>query len=188
MLLVNASMSEAEGLIVAAIIAGLVAFFSLIIGKEQTVSDCRQKWIDALRKDIASIVACVTGIHGESIAPHGEHVEPLWARLKAELTLFNELKARIRLRLNPKEKSRKEGPATKAILDVLKDLESMFGSPQPEFHRINSLLDALVSQSQTILKANWERVRNGEWTYRITKWATIVLTTAAVAWFIWRYF
>ena len=48
-------MSEAVGVIVAAIIAGLVAFFSLIISKEQTVFDFRQQWIDELRKDIASV-------------------------------------------------------------------------------------------------------------------------------------
>jgi hypothetical protein len=39
-------MSEAVGVIMAAIIACLVAFFGLIISKEQTVSDFRQQWMD----------------------------------------------------------------------------------------------------------------------------------------------
>ncbi len=55
-------MSESGGLIVAAIIAGAVAFFSLIISKEQSVSEFRQQWIDALRKGIAIIVGCVIGM------------------------------------------------------------------------------------------------------------------------------
>ena len=46
-------MSEAGGLIVAAIIAGAVAFVSLIISKEQSISEFRQQWIDELRKDVA---------------------------------------------------------------------------------------------------------------------------------------
>ena len=64
---------EAVGAVVAAIIAGLVAFYSLIISKEQTISGFRQQWIDALRADVAALVAYVVGIHGESIAGRTPH-------------------------------------------------------------------------------------------------------------------
>ena len=171
-------MSEAVGVIVAAIIAGLVAFFSLIISKEQTVSDFRQQWIDDLRKDIAAVVACVSGIHGASIAKRKDDQEQLWPSLKTDLTHFNEVTARIRLRLNPEEKRKKEGPATKAVLGALKELESIFASPEPQFHKLQPLVTKLVTDAQVILKENWQRVRSGERVYRVTKWITLVLTVA----------
>ena len=90
-------MTEAGGLIVAAIIAGAVAFFSLIISKEQSVSEFRQQWIDELRKDIGIIIGFVYRIHRESIAKKTDE------ELKSEFTRFNRVIARIRLRLNPRE-------------------------------------------------------------------------------------
>jgi hypothetical protein len=60
-------MSEATGLIIAAVIAGFVAFLSLIIRKEQTVSDCRQQWIDELRKGNAAVGCCISSIHGHQL-------------------------------------------------------------------------------------------------------------------------
>lgn len=93
-------MSEGAGLIIAAIIAGYVAFFGLIISKEQTVSDFRQKWIDALREDISAVVSFATGIHGDSVTAR-KHNDELWAKVKADSVRLNEVIARIRLRLNP---------------------------------------------------------------------------------------
>ena len=173
-------MSEAGGLIVAAIIAGAVAiiaaiitgvvsFLSLIISKEQSVSEFRQQWIDALRKDIAIIVGRVIAIHGESIVKHKDNQDELWARLKGELTGFNRVIVRIRLRLNPNEKGEKEGPATKAVLDTLEKLKSVFASPKPQFHELDCLVNTLVDNSQVILKENWDRVRDGEPVYQEAK-------------------
>jgi hypothetical protein len=175
-------MAEAVGLIVAAIIAGLVAFLGLVISKEQSVSEFRQQWIDELRKDIAIIVGCVTRIHGESIAGHNN--QTLWDKVKVDFTRFNRVIVRIRLRLNPAEKRGKEEQATKAVLDALKELESIFGSKEPQFHRLQPLVETLVTNSQTILKENWDRVREGEPTYQKAKsnavTFTIVLTVAGV--------
>jgi hypothetical protein len=177
-------MTEAGGLIVAAIIAGAVAFFSLIISKEQSVSEFRQQWIDALRKDIAVIVGCVIGIHGESIAGHNDHA--LWNRVKSDFTRFNRVIVRIRLRLNPNEKSKKEKQPTKDVLDALKELESIFASPQPQFHRLQPLVETLVTNSQTILKENWDRVRAGEPIYRVTKWVGLAVAVGGVTYGIYR--
>ena len=45
----------AIGTMIAAFIAGLVSLLSLIISKEQKVSEFRQAWIDALRAEISSL-------------------------------------------------------------------------------------------------------------------------------------
>jgi hypothetical protein len=185
-------MTEAGGPIVAAIIAGIVtivaaiigafvSFLSLIISKEQSVSQFRQEWIDELRKDIAIVVGRVIAMHGESIAKQKENQDELWARLKGDFTGFNRVIVRIRLRLNPNEKGKKEGPATKAVLDTLEKLESMFASAKPRFHELDDLVDTLVDNAQVILKENWDRVREGEEGYQRAKsWALIAIRVCAV--------
>ena len=176
-------MSEAVGLIIAAIIAGVVAFFSLIISKEQSVSGFRQQWIDELRKDIAVVASCVSSIHGTSISH--KHDQELWDRVKADFTHFKEVIVRIRLRLNPHEKRKIEGPATMAVLGVLTELESIFGSAEPQFHKLEPLVTKLVTNANVILKENWQRVRAGEPIYRITRGITLSLTgVVVIAWLL----
>jgi len=184
-------MSEASGLIVAAIIAGAVAiiaaiitaivsFLSLIISKEQSVSEHRQRWIDALRKDIAIIVGRVTAIHAESIIRHRDDQDQLAARVKADLIGFNRVVVRIRLRLNPNEGRVKEGPANQAVLKALDELESIFGSAKPRFDLLQPLIKTLVDNSQVILKENWNRVRDGEPVYQQAKrntWIAVKVIT-----------
>jgi hypothetical protein len=157
--------SEPAGAIVAAIIAGLVAFFSLVITKEQSVSALRQSWVDSLRTDVAAVVACVYGIYGSSIL-RSEESGPLWLRHKSELCRFQELVARIRLRLNPAENGAKEGPATHEILATLHELEAIFRSQTPNLSSVEPLLTRLVTSTQVVLKENWERVKHGEPIYR----------------------
>jgi ElaB/YqjD/DUF883 family membrane-anchored ribosome-binding protein len=158
-------MGEAIGLIIAAVIAAVVAFLSLVISKEQSVSEFRQQWIDALRKDIAIIIGRVIAIQGESLDKN-----------KDDWTGFHRAIVRIRLRLNPKENSAGEKHETEAVLKALEELESMFpivhASAKPQHHELNDLVKKLVDNSQKILKANWDRVREGEEGYRKAKsWA-----------------
>lgn len=181
-------MTEAGGLIVAAIIAGavtiiaaiiaaLVSFLTLVISKEQSVSEFRQQWIDELRKDIAIIVGRIIAIHGASIK-HKDEPEKLWATVKPDWTGFHRVIVRIRLRLNPDEAGEKEGPATKAVLKAFEELESIFKSQKPQFHELDSLVKTLVGNAQTILKENWDRVREGEPVYRRTKWGMFIFAAA----------
>ena len=50
------------GAVGAAIIAGLVSLFGLIIGKEQKVSEFRQAWIDDLRKCLVAYLVNINAI------------------------------------------------------------------------------------------------------------------------------
>jgi len=173
---------EAVGAVVAAIIAGLVAFYSLIISKEQTISGFRQQWIDALRADVAALVAYVVGIHGESIAEKNGNDE-LWGKVKEHFTHFHELAARIKLRLNPHEERKKDGEAeaTKAVLAAIDKLDAIFSSHEPPFHELQGVTSEFVSNTQIILEANWKRVRSGETVFRASKWAALVVAVLALA-------
>jgi hypothetical protein len=175
--------TEAIGAVVAAIIAGLVAFFSLIISKEQTVSNFRQQWIDALREDIASVISYTVGIHGESVVKRKTD-EELWVKVKEDFTHFHELAVRIKLRLNPEEKRKKEKEATSAVLKAVDRIDEIFSSPEPGFHELEEIIATLVKNSQVILKENWKRVRSGEPVYWVTKWAAFTLAVLAAVWLI----
>ncbi|HEY1937784.1 MAG TPA: hypothetical protein VGJ33_07610 [Candidatus Angelobacter sp.] len=179
-------MSEGVGLIVAAVIAGYVAFFGLIISKEQSVSEFRQRWIDALRDDIATVISCVTGIQGTSII---ERDNPqLWNNVKADFIRFYEVMARIKLRLNPIEKRGKEKEATAAALKALDELDATFRSPEPQFFELKTITETLATNSQVILKENWKRVRSGETVFRITKWLTLAATVLVIlGWVLHRF-
>jgi hypothetical protein len=172
---------EAVGAVVAAIIAGLVAFYSLIISKEQTISGFRQQWIDALRADVAALVACVVGVYGDSIAKKGGN-EDLWGKVKEQFTRFQELETRIKLRLNPQEERKKyqEAGATKAVLAAIEKLDAIFRSPKPAFDEIPESISRLVNNTQAILRANWKRVRAGETVFRVSKWAALVIAVLAL--------
>jgi hypothetical protein len=97
--------NEAVGAIVAAIIAGIVALLGLIISKEQKVSEFRQQWIDALRQDIAAVIR-----HGHCmcrnsfVALEGEASPWDWDSVKEDFAGLTEAAARIRLRLNRRER------------------------------------------------------------------------------------
>jgi hypothetical protein len=171
--------SEAFGAIVAAIIAGLVAFFSLIISKEQSVSEFRQHWIDALREDVATVTSCVTGI-SESIITYPTGLQERRERMKPDITRLEGATARIRLRLNPDEKGKEEGPATRAVLKALTELEVAFNSGSFEFEKWDPIVTRLVTNSRIILKENWTRVRSGEPIYQRTKWVALILAVALI--------
>jgi hypothetical protein len=163
-------MGEAIGLIIAAIIAAVVAFLSLIISKEQSVSEFRQQWIDALRKDIAIVVGRIVAIHGESIIElDADDLNKRWSKIKSDWIGFHRVIVRIRLRLNPKENSAGEKQETEAVLKALDELESIFRSKKPRLDRLEPLIKTLEVNSQAILKENWNRVRDGEDGYRKAK-------------------
>jgi hypothetical protein len=169
-------MSEGTGLIIAAAIAGFVGFVTLIITKEQTVSDFRQKWIDALREDIADVVTTVKAMHGESITTHAD----LWSKLKSDYKGFHEAMVKVRLRLNPAESRTGEDTATKKVLESLLKIEDVFDAPHPNFQDLTPLTEQMVKYTEVILKKNWERVKEGETVYRWTKRALAVVVAIGI--------
>jgi hypothetical protein len=107
----------AIGAVVAAFIAALVSFLSLIISKEQKTSEFRQAWIDALRSDIAAVVAHANAIHGAAAAQFGTAAKT-WVAAREDFVGINQASANIRLRLNCKEKE------SQAVLKSIENLEA----------------------------------------------------------------
>jgi hypothetical protein len=95
-----------------------------------------------------------------------------WLALKPEIILIEELQIRIELRLNPKEHLQ--------LIELIHDLtqlQQFIGKP---FNKRKSAIDALTTESQRVLKVEWQRVKRGEATYRWIKIVAIAFVVLAL--------
>ncbi len=161
------------GAVVAALIAGLFSFFNLVLSKEQKLSELRQAWIDGLRDDLATCLAAVSmveylgRIHRSSVGLSNAAHEP-HMNVTASFT-------RILLRLNPSDKSAAQ---TQLILE-LNILKEHFNASR--FEEAVGCISKIREQGQLVLKAEWERVKQGEPTFRWSKRIALLVLLAAVA-------
>lgn len=158
------------GPILAATIAGAVAFLASVFSKEQKTSEFRQAWIDSLRSDLSELISIALQLGDEILVRHkrGENTEAIQAHLRTKESEFQRLeacKARIRLRLNPKEHQ---------IL-----LEAVRAMSDPSGH--DAKAEHLISESQRVLKAEWRRVKRGEPVFFVTKWLSLMVFLTALA-------
>jgi hypothetical protein len=83
---------------------------------------------------------------------------------RGHVVSFNVAWARIKLRLNPKEKS------SIALLKVLKEHEDLWakvGDAAPDWDALVSVTDRILAAMQIVLKEEWQRVKRGERVYRL---------------------
>jgi len=164
----------AVGAVVAAFIAALVSLIGLIISKEQKTSEFRQAWIDALRGEVAAVIAHANAIHG-SAAANFDTSAKLWETARLDFVGINDATARIRLRLNPSEKD------SQAVLGSISALESSINSMLMDSALLNETEKKLVEDAQILLKKEWRRVQRGEPFFVLAKAAlAIFLFSAAV--------
>ncbi|CQH35465.1 hypothetical protein AB8899_18145 [Yersinia enterocolitica] len=154
------------GTIFAAFMAGVFSLFTLINNKEQKVSEFRQAWIDGLRKDISGLVAsifyisyCHSTLNGNnSMAPkdiessHKQYVEACTSLLT---------------RINAQDPDLSIRDINKAFLDALNNIQNAFNAKN--YSNAAILTKELIDSSKPLLKAEWERVKSGEKTYKRTK-------------------
>jgi hypothetical protein len=186
----SASVALASAIAVAAV-AGSISVFNLLVNKDQKISEYRQKWLEDVRADTASMVAqahCLFGYLFLLASQKGvldantylERAEPVYDELNRACT-------RLKLRLNNSK------PEHKAVLDNLGVLETLLGDvakfraylaevgETQITEEVNKATDSLVNSSSTLIKTTWERVKAGEPTYRVGKWLVTGLTVLAFA-------
>ncbi|WP_286353967.1 hypothetical protein [Geothrix oryzae] len=163
--------------IAAALVAGGVSFISMMVAKDQKTSEYRQNWIDSLRKDLAEYVALFVTLTSYEIMAFKESKEKGKAYVDSQQDNWiklNNLDTCITLRLNPKEH--------KKLIDLLDEathLAADTNSTSMTTDKINQLSSDITDESQLILKAEWRRVKRGEWSFFITKWGALVLAISA---------
>jgi hypothetical protein len=158
----------AFGAITAAFIAGSFSYLTLVVAKEQKVSEFRQNWIDELRKDICAVVAAVFHL---AYRFHNEHGHSATAGLPGELRESHEAYSRgvtsILLRINPHDPDRSLRRANDDLLKSLNAVRHAFNNAQ--YEEASEACRSLIERAQPVLKDEWTRVKTGEPVYRWSK-------------------
>ena len=181
-----------------AFFAGVVSVLSLVIAKDLRVSDFRQAWIDALRGEIATLIARVNAINerrlsiaqraakagmaveaevGAKAATKGEEgAADDYERDHADVLRLEEALATIELRMNPTEEE---------AMPLLKQAQAVVGMVRLDKavcrQKLQSAEKLLLEESKTYLKTEWERVKKGEPRYRCAVWMSVLIGLIGVA-------
>lgn len=172
----------------AAWIAGAFSLLGLLTSKEQKVSEFRQAWIDALRLDLALLVAHAHQINAYVIMYKPIDLKPLWKDTRDDYLALNGASTRIKLRVNHEE------PESKLILCSMDKMETLFGDFSNgvvtiSLEKINRIIDDLERDAPPLLKKEWNRVKSGELVYRIAKWLAagiFTITGIAAGWLFYK--
>ncbi|UTW49285.1 hypothetical protein [Bacterioplanoides sp. SCSIO 12839] len=172
------------GAIIAAIITGVISFINLIGAKDQKTSEFRQQWIDELRSDVSEYLARVMSISTKAELYKQIHAgKPLTAKILSsfsseisdDLSKSSRLYHSIELRLNKVD--------DKELLSKLSSIESLFDNTiknLSDVKKVDSLIKATISDTQDLLKKEWKRVKRGEPSFYITKYASAVILIVSI--------
>jgi hypothetical protein len=187
------------GAILAACITGAISFFTLMLAKEQKVSEFRQAWIDAFRSELAEFAGHARQIALEQVPvnfmPSSSTLETL-ERMTEESRRpdpHHESRQRmaqayyaLRLRLNPEEGDHE------ALLKHLDAVSRALNTRSTREVGTIAELDAMSQVAQTVLKREWNRVKAGEPAFRrsaqAAKWLAIVFGAALLAAVVYLFF
>ena len=173
---ISPSTYPAVGAIAAALIGGTISFISMMLSKDQKISEYRQNWIDLLRSDISDFVALFSTITSYEIIAFGKSKEKGDAfveELQEDWFKLNRLASSIQLRLNPKEHKQ----LIQYILDAT-DLAADTNAATRTLAQISLMESKIIFASQIVLKDEWRRVKRGEWSFFITKWSALFFVLA----------
>lgn len=166
-------------IIIGAIIAGFFSYISLIISKENKVSEFRQEWINSLRNSISSYVSSLSYIsmlykhRSEQIEEKKDKfnmardVEDIYSKM-------NESYNDIIFRINDKEVDKDGNEINSKFLSELNNTRQLYLTGK--WDDVVKSCDALREASKPLLKYEWNRVKEGEPNYhKAKKYSLIVL-------------
>jgi hypothetical protein len=172
--------------IIVALIAAFVSFIGLVISKEQKISEFRQNWIDKFREDVSDLLGAINLIIESWITANrpgiqGKKVEDDFIKERSgDIRHINVLIARCKLRLNPEKDTN--------LIDKLSELKYISINPKMlSGNNCNILLEDVESMTHALFKQEWERVKEGEKTFRFVKnilFITIIISILlTISWF-----
>ncbi|MCC3845785.1 hypothetical protein IB288_22785 [Vibrio parahaemolyticus] len=167
------------GVIIAALIAGAFSFLSLVLTKEQQISQLRQNWIDALRDDISKYIAALVAteeIYWVMNQKHGDAVDVL-ARSMETKEEHQELAiaySSIMMRLNPDDKSEHQKALRKSLV------KSKTLANDGKWDESAAMVDNIREFAQLTLKEEWERVKVGEPSFVNSKRVAVIGVVTAL--------
>lgn len=170
---------ETFGTILAALIAAAISLVGLLISKDQKTTEFRQAWIDRLRDDVAeflsyhSLMSYQIRLKDPTKKNDFSFQKETFDSMREEILNIERVHSAISLRLNPREHNH--------IARKLEEIKSLYGKKEI----LNASLmqkheDELLGMFQKELKKEWNRVKSGEWAFRIAKYFAIFLVCAGL--------
>lgn len=154
-----------------AFIAGFVAFLTSMLSKELKTSEFRYSWLNAVLDDTATFIGAA---QSALMAPKSRVTEDAKeASVDPELAEAMAAYYRARIRLYPQKHS-----SAIAALDSLHTL--LIQRPTPDAGVIDPKLREVVQTTHEALKDEWEKVKRGELVFRLTKYVSLIVITAAL--------
>lgn len=150
-------MTEYISAVTALVAVILSPFVSLFIARKQinttVLSSNRQLWINTLRDQISELLSLFMLMNvGHKVKLIGR--EEFLQKLERSLLL----EARIKLLINPKEEDHAE-----LITLIRMAIEEIFrDTKESDLAQLRKVCESIISKSQTILKKEWERVKEGK--------------------------
>lgn len=172
--------------LVAALLAGAIAALTLIVNKENKISEFRQAWIDGLREDLTNFLSAsrtfTRALQENKLAQREQFQSPMpidaatTAKLRHQVA---ECSYRIKLRLN---KTKKPHIKLESLMTETSTLVSeYFSGTSDDVDKVLSGIETTATQAREVLKTEWERVKKGEFAYRAAKWIAVSLFLFAAA-------
>lgn len=180
--------------LVAALIAGAIAFVNLTLTKELKTSEFRQSWIDGLREDLAKFLGAA-----RAFARAVEVVHTFGPDYKDKVPLLisdekigelryqaAEMLSKIRLRLNPDE------PEHEELLRLLVKAVTIQNGTLASGGSVADTIEAIEAANEyarPVLKKEWKRVKEGELPFRVARnWVAplIIFASVGLLVFIWN--
>ena len=165
-----------------AFVAGAFSLLGLILAKENKVSDFRQAWIEALREDVAEFTAQAALLRTETLEyvrranerrEYVESYQDYLDRTRDALREFNRASTRIALRLHLEKRDNES--LMKSMVKLHKILEEIPTDLAAYNIQFSEISKAVEIQMAELHASEWERVKAGERTFRVSKCIAIVV-------------
>jgi len=145
------------GIVVGAISGALITTF---ISRAQTISEFRQKWIDDVRDNFTLFLNEADNYSDAvlDIAPDGTRADTSNEKRK----LLHQIH-KIKLYLNIEETEHQK------LLEKLSEILKLISNFESQ-EKYENLREEVTKEMQSILKNEWNRVRDGEWLWKVKKY------------------
>lgn len=169
----------AIGAILAAFITGTIALVGMLISKDQKTTEFRHAWIQDFRNEISRYISLAKGKQTtKALIDYYQRdretqkaIDLKTANLDKDFRELQESRHRIYLLANP-EKHR----------EIIENVDIIFdrtvGIKAHENRKEG--YQELIRLTQVLLKTEWERVKSGEFVFKLFKWSVIFVVSASL--------
>jgi hypothetical protein len=173
---------------ITAFVTSSISFVTLTLTKELKTSEFRQAWIDGLREDLARFFGA-----SRAFARAAEGVQVHGTEYKSAPLTFGDEKisevryqaaetfSKVKLRLNPKEPEHVE--LLRLMRRAIDEQNSMLKG-QTSVDVVLTAIEVANDFAPSVLKREWERVKDGERSFRIARNVFVSVAIATLVGFI----